>query len=39
MVEQGLMPLVWFKGRDVARVVRFQSIAEPSRALAGRWNS
>lgn len=39
MVEEGLIPLVSFKGRDVARVARVQSIAEPLRALAGRWNS
>jgi type VI secretion system protein ImpC len=38
MVEEGLIPLVSFKGRDVARVARFQSIAEPLRALGGRWS-
>jgi type VI secretion system protein ImpC len=37
MVEEGLIPLVSFKGRDVVRVARFQSIAEPLRGLAGRW--
>jgi type VI secretion system protein ImpC len=37
MVEEGLIPLVSFKGRDVARVAKFQSIAEPLRALAGQW--
>ncbi len=37
MIEAGLIPLVSFKGRDAVRVARFQSIAEPARALAGRW--
>ncbi len=37
MVEEGLIPLASFKGRDVVRVARFQSIADPPRALAGRW--
>jgi type VI secretion system protein ImpC len=37
ILERGLMPLVSLKGRDVARLVRFQSIAQPPRALAGRW--
>jgi len=38
MVEEGLIPLVSFKGRDLVRVARFQSIAEPLRVLAGRWD-
>lgn len=37
ILEEGLMPLVSLKGRDAVRVVRFQSIAEPLRVLAGRW--
>lgn len=37
MIEAGLIPLVSFKGRDSVRVARFQSIAEPAKALAGRW--
>jgi len=37
ILERGLMPLVSFKGKDTVRLVRFQSIAEPLRALAGRW--
>jgi hypothetical protein len=32
------MPLVSLKGRDAVRLVRFQSIAQPLRALAGRWS-
>lgn len=38
IVEEGLIPLVSFKGRDVARVARFQSIADPARPLVGRWS-
>jgi type VI secretion system protein ImpC len=37
ILEEGLMPLVSLKGRDRVRLVRFQSIADPPRALAGRW--
>jgi len=39
IMESGLMPLVSIKGRDAARLVRFQSVAEPLRALAGRWTN
>jgi len=38
ILENGLMPLVTVKGRDAVRLLRFQSIAKPLRALAGRWN-
>lgn len=37
MIEDGLIPLVSFKGRDSVRIARFQSIAEPRCPLAGRW--
>jgi type VI secretion system protein ImpC len=37
VLENGLMPLVWLKGQDAVRLVRFQSMAEPLSALAGRW--
>jgi len=37
VMDEGLIPLVSFKDRDLVRVVRFQSIADPARALAGRW--
>jgi len=39
IVEEGLIPLVSFKGRDSVRVVRFQSIADPPRGLGGRWGN
>lgn len=37
IVEMGLMPLVTLKDRDVIRLVRFQSLANPPMPLAGRW--
>lgn len=37
IMQLGVMPLVTMKGRDAVRLVRFQSIAEGPRALAGRW--
>ena len=37
VMECGSMPLVSMKWQDAVRVVRFQSIAEPLRALAGQW--
>jgi type VI secretion system protein ImpC len=39
LVEEGLIPLVSFKDRDCVRVIRFQSIADPPRGLAGRWTT
>lgn len=38
ILEKGLMPLVSFKDTDRVKLVRFQSIASPSKALQGRWN-
>ena len=38
IVEEGLIPLISFKDRDIVRVARFQSIADPPRAPAGRWS-
>ena len=37
LVKEGLMPLVAARGRGEVRVPRFQSIASPPAALAGRW--
>ena len=37
IMESGLMPLASIKGKDEVRLVRFQSIAQPLSALAGRW--
>lgn len=38
ILENGLMPLVSLKGRDLVRLARFQSITEPPRPLTGPWN-
>jgi type VI secretion system protein ImpC len=38
MLEKGIMPLATIKEQPVVRLVRFQSIADPPTALAGRWN-
>ncbi len=37
IAESGLMALASLKGRDMVRLVRFQSIADPPCALSGRW--
>lgn len=37
IMEGGFMPLASIKDLDEVRVVRFQAIAQPLRALAGRW--
>jgi type VI secretion system protein ImpC len=37
LIDQGVMPLVSAQGRGEVRVPRFQSLATPPAALAGRW--
>jgi type VI secretion system protein ImpC len=37
IMEQGIMPLLSFPGRDTVLLARFQSIADPPVRLAGRW--
>jgi type VI secretion system protein ImpC len=37
IMERGLMPLASIKGKDELRLIRFQSIAQPLRALAASW--
>lgn len=37
ILHAGIMPLVSIKGTDRARLLRFQSIADPPTALIGRW--
>lgn len=39
MLECGIMPLASLKDQDAALLVRFQSIAQPVAALAGRWQT
>jgi type VI secretion system protein ImpC len=38
ILDQGLIPLISYKGRDAVRVARFQSIARPHGPLKGRWD-
>jgi type VI secretion system protein ImpC len=38
MLDQGLMPLISYRNRNVARLMRFQSIAEPCKTLSGPWD-
>lgn len=37
LLEAGIMPLASIRDTDRVRLVRFQSIAEPARGLAGPW--
>ena len=37
ILGKGIMPIVSFRSRDMARLLRFQSIAAPVSALAGPW--
>ena len=37
LLASGIMPLVSIRGRDAVRLIRFQSIAVPPQAIAGRW--
>ncbi len=37
LLDEGLMPLAAAKDADWARLVRFQSIADPPAVLSGRW--
>jgi type VI secretion system protein ImpC len=38
LLDAGLMPFVSLKDRDVVRLLRIQSVAEPAAPLAGPWN-
>ncbi len=38
ILDHGLMPLLSIKGSDAIRLVCFQSIHQPARALSGRWS-
>jgi type VI secretion system protein ImpC len=37
ILEKGIMPLVSFKDRDVVRLLRFQSLADPPAGLEAHW--
>lgn len=39
LLERGLMPLLSFKNRNAARLLRSQSISHPAQALSGAWNA
>jgi type VI secretion system protein ImpC len=39
LLDDGVMPLASMKDRDAVHLVRFQSIASPPAALAGRWSA
>ncbi len=39
ILERGLMPLLSRRDRPSARLMRWQSIAEPAAALAGPWGA
>jgi hypothetical protein len=36
--ERGIMALASYRDRAEARLVRFQSVAEPARALSSPWS-
>ncbi len=38
MLDRGFIPLASIEGADRVRLVRFQSVADPSAPLAGRWS-
>lgn len=38
ILENGLMPLLSWKGKDAVRLGRFQSLANPLHRLIGRWS-
>ena len=37
ILQLGIMPVVSFRNRDMARLLRFQSISDPLKALEGPW--
>lgn len=37
ILAKGIMPLLSFRDRDMIRLARFQSLADPPTPLAGRW--
>jgi type VI secretion system protein ImpC len=39
IMDAGIMPFATLKDTDTARLIRFQSLAEPPTSLAGRWNA
>ena len=39
ILQRGLMPLLSFKNRNAARLLRSQSISQPAQPLSGAWNN
>lgn len=39
LMAQGIMPLASLKEQDAILLVRFQSLADPAKALTGRWSA
>jgi type VI secretion system protein ImpC len=39
ILERGVMPLLSYRDRNAARLLRFQTVAEPSTALPGPWSA
>lgn len=39
ILQRGLMPLLSFRNRNMVRLVRFQSLADPPAALSGPWGA
>lgn len=39
ILGMGVMPVVSFRSRDMARLLRFQSVASPLKPLAGPWDA
>ena len=39
ILSYGLMPVLSYRNRNMARVLRFQSIAEPASNLSGQWRA
>jgi len=37
IVGMGIMPIVSYRSRDMAKLLRFQSVADPVSALVGPW--
>ena len=38
ILQQGIMPFISHRNRNIARLARFQSIAQPLKALSGSWS-
>ena len=38
ILQQGIMPFISHRNRNIARLARFQYIAQPLKALSGSWS-